>query len=50
MHNFHQAQIKYIIININLAVRMGHDPMTSAVVDDMWFEHIREVLNIHLAT
>lgn len=32
-----------------MAVRMGHDPMTSAVVADMGFEPIREVLNIHLA-
>ena len=33
----------------HFAVRRGHDPLTSAVVADMGFEPIREVLNIHLA-
>ena len=32
-----------------MAVRMELESMTSAVVADMGFEPIREVLNIHLA-
>ena len=32
-----------------MAVRTGLEPVTSAVVADMGFEPIREVLNIHLA-
>ena len=33
----------------HFAVRTGLEPVTSAVVADMGFEPIREVLNIHLA-
>ena len=45
----HSTTLFFIKQRKHFAVRRGYDPLTSAVVADMGFEPIREVLNIHLA-
>ena len=45
----HSTNLFFIKQRKHFAVRRGYDPLTSAVVADMGFEPIREVLNIHLA-
>ena len=42
-----KMQVYYF--NVLFVMRTGLEPVTSAVIADMGFEPIREVLNIHLA-